>query len=50
MKDLVITPKEDKDVMQRSLVVFENAIKSEETKKQYLYQLEKFRNWTEIRD
>ena len=50
MKDLVITHKADKDTMQRSLVVFENAIKSEETKKQYMYQLEKFRNWAGIKD
>ena len=50
MKDLVITPKADNNIMQRSLLVFENAIKSEATRKQYLYQLEKFRNWAGIKD
>jgi len=50
MKDLVITPKPDSNIMQRSLLVFENAIKSEATKKQYLYQLEKFRTWAGIKD
>jgi len=50
MEDLVITPKGDNHIMQRSLLVFENAIKSVETKKQYLYQLEKFRRWTGIKD
>lgn len=50
MKDLVITPSKDTTTMQRSLLVFENAIKSEATKKQYLYQLEKFRTWAGIKD
>jgi len=50
MEDLVITTKADNHTMQRSLLVFENAIKSEETKKQYLYQLEKLRRWTGIKD
>lgn len=36
--------------MQRSLVLFENAIKSEATRKAYLYQLEKFREWMKAKD
>ncbi len=35
---------------QRSLLVFENSIKSEATRMQYLYQLEKFRKWGKIKD
>ena len=50
MNDLFIIPKPYDTGMQRSLLVFENAIKSEATKKQYLYQLERFRNWTKIND
>lgn len=34
---------------QRSMLMFEQAIKSEATKKAYLYQLTKFREWTEIK-
>lgn len=35
---------------QRSLLLFEQAIKSESTRKTYLYQLTKFREWAEIKD
>jgi integrase len=34
---------------QRALVIFEQAIKSEHTKKLYTYHLEKFRKWTNIK-
>jgi len=50
MKDLVIIPKQDRITMQRSQLIFENAIKSEATRRQYLYQLEKFRNWAKVKD
>ncbi len=36
--------------MQRSLTIFEGAIKTEATREAYLYQLEKFRQWTKIKD
>ncbi|KAG2478832.1 MAG: hypothetical protein NPMRTH1_270027 [Nitrosopumilales archaeon] len=36
--------------MQRSLTIFEGAIKTEATREAYLYQLEKFREWTKIKD
>jgi len=36
--------------MQRSLIIFEEAIKTEATRKAYLYQLEQFRKWTKIKD
>jgi len=36
--------------MQRSQLVFEGAIKTEATREAYLYQLEKFREWTKIKD
>ena len=36
--------------MQRSLTIFEGAIKTEATREAYLYQLEKFRVWTKIKD
>lgn len=36
--------------MQRSLLVFENAIKSEATRKAYRYQLERFRVWANVKD
>ncbi len=35
---------------QRCLLLFEQAIKSKITKKSYLYQLEKFRQWAKIKD
>jgi len=34
--------------MQRSLLRFENAIKSEATRKTYTYQLQKFLEWAKI--
>ena len=36
--------------MQRSQLVFEGAIKTEATREAYLYQLEKFREWTKIKN
>jgi len=36
--------------MQRSLIIFEESIKTEATRKAYLYQLEQFRKWTKIKD
>lgn len=36
--------------MQRSLTIFEGAIKTEATREAYLYQLKKFRQWTKIKD
>ena len=39
-----------KNSMQRSLVLFENAIKTEATRKAYLYQLEKFRVWIKVKN
>lgn len=36
--------------MQRSQLVFEGAIQTEATRKAYLYQLKKFREWTKIKD
>ena len=36
--------------MQRSILVFENAIKSEYTRKNYLKQLELFLRWSKIKD
>lgn len=36
--------------MQRSLLLFENAIKSEYTKKVYYGNLKKFLEWTMIKD
>ena len=36
--------------MQRSLIIFEESIKTEATRKAYLYQLEQFRRWTKIKD
>ena len=35
---------------QRSILIFEQAIKSESTKKTYRYQLNKFKEWTKIKD
>jgi integrase len=35
---------------QRSILLFEEAIKSPATKKMYLYQIEKFRTWAKIKD
>ena len=35
---------------QRSILLFEEAIKSPATKKMYLYQIEKFRTWSKIKD
>lgn len=37
-------------VQQRALLLFEQAIKSKSTRKTYLYQLTKFREWAEIKD
>jgi len=37
-------------VKQRSLLLFEQAIKSEVTKTAYLYQLNRFRKWTKIKN
>jgi hypothetical protein len=34
--------------MQRSLLLFDSAIKTEATKKAYCYQLEKFMKWLKI--
>ena len=34
----------------RCLVIFEASVKSEETKKKYLFMLDKFRKWTKIKD
>ena len=42
--------RKSKMIMQRSLVLFENAIKSEATRKAYLYQLEKFKVWLKAKD
>jgi integrase/recombinase XerD len=36
--------------MQQCLIVFDNAIKSEATRKAYLYQLELFRKWMKVKD
>jgi len=36
--------------MQRSLIIFEESLKTEATRKAYLYQLEQFRKWTKIKD
>ena len=36
--------------MQRSQLIFEGAIQTEATREAYLYQLEKFREWTKIKD
>jgi len=36
--------------MQRSLIIFEESINSEATRKAYHYQLEQFRKWTKIKD
>jgi len=36
--------------MQRCLIVFENASKSEATRKACLYQLERFRKWMKAKD
>ena len=36
--------------IQRSFILFEGAIKSEVTRKSYLYQLEKFRKWAKIKN
>jgi len=36
--------------MQRSLIIFEESIKTEATRKAYLYQLEQFRKWTKIKN
>jgi hypothetical protein len=36
--------------MQRCLIVFENAIKSDATRVAYLYQLERFRKWMKAKD
>ena len=36
--------------MQRCLIAFENTIKSEATRKAYLYQLERFRKWMKVKD
>ncbi len=37
-------------MQQRSLLLFEQAIKSEATKKAYMYQLNKFKEWSKIKD
>jgi len=36
--------------MQRSLIIFEESLNTEATRKAYLYQLEQFRKWTKIKD
>jgi|GEM_PF-6802116 len=36
--------------MQRSLIIFEESINSEATRKTYHYQLEQFRKWTKVKD
>jgi len=37
-------------ITQRSLLIFEQGIKSESSRKSYLYQLTKFREWSKIKD